>query len=319
MRTEHYIEELLYRHNCVIMPGFGAFLAQMESASIQEDTHTFYPPTKVISFNGQLSSNDGLLVSYMANVEKVSYDAMLVRVMATSKEWMSRLKAGSNLTFPNIGELSLNKEEKLQFQPADKVNYLTSSFGLSSFVSAPATREVLKEEVVELEEKIPFIITTEKRERKSFRPYFKYAAVALLAISLGFSGYRFYHENQNQQQLAQQDAQEVVTKNIQEATFFDAVPLELPQLTLNLDLLKKETISKGQHYVIAGAFRVLENAEKKVRALRKKGFDASYIGVNAYGLHQVAYDSFTNGNEAVNYLKEIKRTESVDAWLLSVK
>lgn len=319
MQTEHYIEELLYRHNCVIMPGFGAFLTQMKSAWIQEDTHTFYPPCKVVSFNGQLSSNDGVLVSYMANVEKVSYDAMLVQIMAISKKWMSLLKNGERLKFPNIGELWLNEADKIQFQPSEKINYLTTSFGLSSFVEAPAIREVLKEEVVELEEKIPFIITTEKRARKSFRPYFKYAAILLLAVSTGFTGYRFYNESKHQQQLVQQDAQEVVTKNIQEATFFDTAPLELPALTFTLNLFKKEKINKGSHYVIAGAFRVIENAEKRVLELRKKGFDASYIGVNKYGLHQIAYDSFENGQEAVAYLKEIKQTESKDAWLLSAK
>ena len=28
MNIEHYISQLLYRHQCVIMPGFGAFLTE---------------------------------------------------------------------------------------------------------------------------------------------------------------------------------------------------------------------------------------------------------------------------------------------------
>ena len=31
------------------------------------------------------------------------------------------------------------------------------------------------------------------------------------------------------------------------------------------------------------------NAEKKVRQLKAKGFDAFYLGENKFGLHQVAY------------------------------
>ncbi|NNG09397.1 MAG: SPOR domain-containing protein, partial [Arenibacter sp.] len=65
MGTEHYIAELLYRYNCVIVPEFGAFLTQMKSAVINDTTNSFYPPSKIVSFNEQLSSNDGLLVSYM--------------------------------------------------------------------------------------------------------------------------------------------------------------------------------------------------------------------------------------------------------------
>ena len=50
MTLEHYISELLYRYNCVVVPGFGAFLTQSHSAVIDENTHTLYPPTKTIGF-----------------------------------------------------------------------------------------------------------------------------------------------------------------------------------------------------------------------------------------------------------------------------
>ena len=32
MRVEHYIVELLYWHNCIVMPEFGAFLANPRPA-----------------------------------------------------------------------------------------------------------------------------------------------------------------------------------------------------------------------------------------------------------------------------------------------
>ncbi len=83
----------------------------------------------------------------------------------------------------------------------------------------PVTREVLKEEVVALEEKIPFIISPEKRETNSFRPYLKYAAILLLALSTGLAGYRVYNNGLVNEQLARQDAQKQVAKQIQEATF----------------------------------------------------------------------------------------------------
>ena len=39
MRIEDYIIELLYTHDCVIIPDFGAFLAKRESAVINTDKH----------------------------------------------------------------------------------------------------------------------------------------------------------------------------------------------------------------------------------------------------------------------------------------
>ncbi len=315
MSLEHYIAELLYRYNCIVVPNFGAFLTQQKSAVISEDTHAFYPPSKEISFNRQLVSNDGLLVSYMAEAQKSSYETVLAQLSEEIQKWENVLKKGGRLSLDNIGDLWQNTEGKILFEPQQQVNYLTTSYGLSSFVSTPITREVLKEEVTALEEQIPFIITPEQRQKGNFRPLLKYAAVALLALSLGFTGYSLYNTNKNNQLLAQEEAQELVSKNIQEATFFDTEPLELPAVFIEIN--KKPT--KRLHHVIAGAFREHRNAERKVKQLRRKGYDASIIGVNKFGLYQVAYDSFFYSKEALKAYNTIRRTESKDAWILSSK
>jgi hypothetical protein len=312
MEAEKYIQELLYRYNCVVVPEFGAFLAQIRSAVLHRNTRTFDPPAKVISFNGQLTSNDGLLVSYMADAENSTYEKMLMAVREMSSQWKKELRDGKRLELANIGELWLNSSGKIQFQPDQKINYLTSSFGFTPLVAPKVTRETLKQEVVELEEKIPFIITPEERRQWAIRPYLKYAAIFLLAVSTGLTGFRIYENSSQSLQLAREDAQQLVNKNIQEATFFNARPLELP--ALNLEVKKK---TKGVHHVIAGAFRFEENANKKVRELRAQGYPAEYLGKNSYGLHQVTYASFQKPEEALEYLHNIKRTVSADAWLLS--
>lgn len=323
MVLEHYISELLYRYNCVVVPGFGAFLTQRKSAGLHKSSNTFYPPSKILSFNNQLTTNDGLLVSYMANAEKMGYEKMLKKVTQTADEWKIKLEQGNRLKFENVGEIWLNNEQKMQFQPSDKINYLTTSFGLSSFVAAPVTREVLKEEVQELEEKVPFIITPERRETVSFRPYLKYAAIFLLALSVGFTGYRTYAELQNNQQLAQEEAQEQVSKRIQEATFFDTTPLELPVLELEAKPAKKPNFDPNSaektHHIIAGAFRFEKNANRKIRQLKRRGFNAAYLGTNDFGLHMVTYDSFKDPQEALTALQKIRRTHSQDAWLKSIR
>ena len=181
-------------------------------------------------------------------------------------------------------------------------------------VSQPVLREVLKEEVVELEEKIPFIITPEERKKGAYREYLKYAAVILLAVSVGLTGFSLYDNTVSTNQIVRQEAQEIVSKNIQEATFFNAKPFELP--VLSIDVSKKQS---GKHHIIAGAFRVKENADKKIRQLIDKGYQAEYLGLNQYDLHQVSFGSFDDPQEALAKLKEIRQTESADAWLLSRK
>lgn len=314
MRIETYIEKLLFDYNCVVVPGFGAFLAHGKSAELDSVTNTLIPPTKTVSFNAQLSKNDGLLVSHIAKEKHLGYEELLEEVENVAETWKKRLEQGETIELFGIGKLSLNRDHRIQFQPENKINFLTSSFGLSAFAATPIQREVLKEEVEELEEKVPFIITPEKREESSFRPWLKYAAVILLAISLGSTSYRAYDELQQKQVTVQQDAQQEVSRLIQQATFFESAPLELP--ALNIKITKKKL---GKHHVIAGAFRIEQNAEKKVAQLKKKGFGAFYLGTNKFGLHQVAYDSFENPKEALKFLRKVKRTESSDAWLLSEK
>lgn len=319
MQATNYIEELLYRYNCVIMPGFGAFLTNHKSATLHQETNTFEPPTKEISFNQQLVHNDGLLVSYIAHAEGREYDQVLQELERQGTTWKQDLQDNKYLSFGNIGEIQLNNAGKMIFKPANSVNFLTASFGLSSVVAPKVTREVLKEEVAQIEEKIPFIITPERRKTQHFRPYMKYAAVILLAFATGVSGYRLFREQQGQQLQARQEAQQLVQQNIQSATFFDTSPLELPVIKLEIDKVA-ETAPEKNHHVIAGAFRFRENADKKVRQLKRKGFtDARYLGQNNFGLYQVTYGSFSDPKEALEFLREVKTNVSRDAWLLSKK
>lgn len=319
MVVERYIGELLYRYNCVVVPNFGAFLANKIPARANTSTHTFAPPTKSISFNEQLTSNDGLLVTHIAQAEKIAYDAALQHLQNEIGDWKIQLNKGEKLLLPKIGDLWTNGQGKIQFQPTQHTNYLASSFGLSNFTAVPITREILREEVAVLEENIPFVISPEHKETRGLRPYYKYAAILLLAFATGLTGFRLYQQNLTKQQAARQDAHEMVTKQIQEATFFDSAPIELPTVTINAMPSFSETAETKKHHIIAGAFRVKANAERKIAQLKEKGYHATYYGTNAYGLHMVSYESYNDPQEALNALHTIKRTESQDAWMLSEK
>lgn len=315
MGITQYIESLLYRYQCVVVPSFGAFLTQNKPAYLQKESNSFFPPSRELSFNAQLQTNDGLLVAHIAQSEKKSYEEVLKEVEELAKSWLLKLRHDGKLDLSPLGEFRLNPEGNIRFKPADRNNYLTSSFGLNSVLATPITREVLKQDVEALEERIPFSITPEHRTQGGIRPYFKYAAVILLALATGLSGYTWYRQQTEAEGLVRAEAQKQVSRHIQEATIFGAQPLELPSITLEIGLTAKK--NDGIHHIIAGAFRIRENADKKIRQLRQQGFDAHYVGQNPFGLHQVAYASFTDPREALDSLHAIKRTVSADAWLLS--
>jgi nucleoid DNA-binding protein len=308
MQLETYIRDLLYRYDCVTVPGFGAFLTNRVSAKMHETTHTFYPPKKVLSFNEQLQNNDGLLAHYIAETEKLPYTDAVEKISKQIKAIKAYLVEGETIQFENIGELKLNANGKMVFSPSNHINYLTDSFGLSHFSVSDITREVYKETVEAIEETAPIAFTPEKRRNTN---WLKYAATAVILLGLGgFSGAFIYNNSiENHNQLAQEEANNQLDAKVQEATFVISNPL--PAATLSLE--KKTT---GNYHIVAGAFRVEANSDTKVEQLRAQGFEARKIGTNRYGLHEVVYSSFATREEAQSELNTIRREHNSDAWLL---
>jgi len=326
MRVEQYLQELLYRYECVVMPGFGAFLAQRKSAEIHETTHAFYPPKKVISFNKQLSQNDGVLTNYIAKAEGISYSEASEKVVLFVQELLTTLHTYHEIVLKEIGTFTL-EEEKVLFQPFYHNNYLADSFGLSTFTSSTIEREeeVTQEEIPTILSKVEdesieeesntstiseeiSAVEEEKEQKKT--PIWRYAAVGVIALGIaGLLGSNYYVNTIEEHNIAeQQKAEQEIESQIQEATFMISNPL--PEVTF------KVARENGNYHIVAGAFREKENATKKVEQLIQKGFNAREIGTNKYGLHQVIYSSHEDRLEALKTLKTIKSTENQEAWLL---
>lgn len=307
MQLETYISDLLYRYDCVTVPDFGAFLSQRVSATVHNTTNAFYPPKKMLSFNEQIQTNDGLLARYIADAENIAFEEAMALIAKEVHALKSRLTQGETVSFKHIGDLEFNSEAKIQFSPSYHLNYLTDAFGLSHFVSHNVTRETYKKEAEAVEKVIPIAVTPEKRQSKS---YLKYAAVAVLALTLAGFGVAKYNLNtiNAHNEIAQEEAHQQLDHKIQEANFVINNPL--PAVTLKVN---KEA---GNFHIVAGAFRIEENGDKKVEELKNEGFNARKIGVNKYGLHQVIYSSYTERRDAINALNAIKRSNNPNAWLL---
>jgi CCDC81-like prokaryotic HU domain 2/CCDC81-like prokaryotic HU domain 1 len=144
MNLDLYIAELLYRHQCVIVPNFGAFLTEINTAFLDDATHSFYPPRKVVSFNPNLKNNDGLVANHIALTEKSSYENTVIAIEKVVENWKISLDNNSKIVLKNIGEVLLNSDKNLVFIPIETTNYLTTSFGLNSYVSPAVKREVIQ-------------------------------------------------------------------------------------------------------------------------------------------------------------------------------
>ena len=316
MKIEKYISGLLYRYQCVSIPGFGAFLSEWQSAQIAEGHNTFVPPRKVISFNSNIKTNDGLLANHIALQEKISYETALAKIQTQVVFWLEKLQNKEVLTLENIGEVFSNSENNLVFKPNTSVNYLMDSFGLSGFNSPEIIRENQTQNGTETisisqpiaENETPVIPLVQTKPNTN---WLKYAAAIAVFSTVGTYGYKMYYDYTIDQKtiLVEKSVQEKINQKLQEATFVLPNPMAAVDLTL-------EEKPNAKYHVVAGAYRSEQNANKAMKQLVSQGFDAHLLTKNKYGLIPVAFGSYSNLKEAQNLKLQIKAKDSIDAWLL---
>lgn len=298
MRLADYINDLLYRYDCVIVPNFGGFVTNKIGARVNTTSHTFYPPKKQLTFNAYLQHNDGLLANYIASSKNISFEEAVTFIAEEVAQWNEKLETTS-VTVASVGSLSLNEAKQVVFEPNPSSNFLAESFGLAE-VSTPSVERVKEVTIKSLP------TTTTEENKRTIPLYVRRAAAAAVFVGIAYVG---WNGVQNQQQEVLTNQEESVEKKIQSATFV----IENPLPTINLNVSKEAR----NFHIIAGAFQEEHNAENKLAELQDKGYDASIVGKNGLGLTQVAFASYATKVEARKALEIIKESVSEDAWLLA--
>src|SRR5690554_2780424 len=123
---------LLLRNNCVIIPSFGGFVANNVSAKVDVKNGLITPPTKALSFNKNLSNNDGLIVHHLAHQQKISFDEAQNIITLEVQQIKASLNQEKRVHFHNVGFLYINSAGKIAFEQDRFFNLLLSSYGLGT-------------------------------------------------------------------------------------------------------------------------------------------------------------------------------------------
>ena len=294
MQLSIYISDLLFEHDCVTIPGFGSFLGNYKPAQYNLIEEKFTPPSKQLSFNSQIRENDGLLAKYISKKLNITYDDAVKKIHQKVISWSIQIKS-ETIVLKNLGEIFLSNEEKIVFSPDNSVNHLKDSFGLSPIFA----RQIKDERVLKI---------STLNSSSPLPTFYKKAAIwALLIIALGSAIYTNQKNIFIDKQIAfEEEFRKKTVEKAQKAVFNLG---KLPTLTINVKMKQK------QYFIIAGAFRISQNAENLTAILKRKGYDASILGLNDKGLNPVSFSSFNNRKEAVTQLRIIQRKENKDAWI----
>lgn len=169
--VEQLIGDLLLRHNCVIVPTFGGFVANQTSAVIDYTNGVMSPPKKSLMFNRQLVNNDGLLVAEFAASNNLSYDDSKTTIDQLVQSWNELLKKGERVTLDRVGHLYFDQERNICFEQDRFFNLLLESYGLGKvhFITEEDVRIVahLSSDKVQTEEALIKVIDFEHIEHQT--------------------------------------------------------------------------------------------------------------------------------------------------------
>ncbi|MCU0440932.1 MAG: SPOR domain-containing protein [Bacteroidia bacterium] len=186
----NHIRDLLMKHDCVIVPGFGGFVCNREPSKIDQVSHVITPPSRKVVFNQNLKTNDGLLIGYIAVKEQLQYSEALIKLNTIVQSFMAQLAEKKQLTIDFFGTFRLNAEANFVFIPDKRNNYLDASFGLMQIQATPAAQRLTRSPRTRI-----FKDRKETKAAKRNRNVWPGVLVGVLVMLLSINGYIFLKEH----------------------------------------------------------------------------------------------------------------------------
>lgn len=201
---DKHISALLFHHDIVVVPDFGAFITRHYPAEINTATHMLRPPSKRVAFNGRIKDNDGVLARYISQVEGMEYSKAMESIAISVRSWQRILRSGKKVNLEGVGKLFLDDSSNVQFNPGLDVNYNVHSYGLSIFRSQAVKRDIevnqnIKKAIEKQQrggESSKQSIKKEKPRRRS--SWSNWAAVIGPVAALALAGYLFFDNIESQ-------------------------------------------------------------------------------------------------------------------------
>ena len=308
---EHYISQLLYTNDCVILIGFGGFVCSNTTSKLNRQTGLLTPPNRSILFNNQLIDNDGLLINQIAKTEEISQERAKDLVLKFVEKNTTNLKKYRSLRFNKIGLFTLKNENTIVFTQDLANNYNLDSFGMQSAVFTSVKRD--NSEIIEGQLKI-----IKQKNNFSSKRLLKVAAILIPLIGISLVSLT-QQKNINSIYTQMADLNPFNTE-VEENTSIAIAEINkkvnTPILNIEIDNTDmKPVLVEQKYYIIAGAFSVEKNATKMMNKLNRWNYNSTII--NNKSIMRVSYDSFTTKNQAINALVSIRK-ENPDAWILSI-
>ncbi len=302
--VEHHISNLLYTHECVIIPEFGAFVASSVSAQIDKDKNILSPPSKEIGFNRSLSHNDGLLVSTYAKEVSISYEEGKKEIERFRNQLIEDIENGKEFEIEKVGSLKLDSIGNVQFTPLKSENYMADSFGLSSFHFTPDVQVRPVKESVQV--------------RRLLRPLSQKHIAATVALMVGlFAISPVVNDESTNEKFTASTFDFVKVEQKTESKDYvvnvNEIASDAIEIVAEEDLAEEE----NHFFLIAGSFKKEAQAKSFLKQIHALGEEQAFLLESENKRYRIALDAFTNKPEAVNSLNTYRKLKDFKTvWVL---
>ncbi len=154
------VKELILDSDCVALPGFGVFVAEIVPASFSDKGYTLNPPYRRLHFRARDVQDDSLAALY-ASSNNLEMGVARTIVRDFTVELKKVLQKNKVVIFPGLGRLRATKENNFFFVPDENLDIYPEGFGLEPIslkthqetgeelaAAVEGLAEILKEEVV---------------------------------------------------------------------------------------------------------------------------------------------------------------------------
>lgn len=173
-RIISHIEYLLDHHECIVIPGLGAFIKCYEPARIDVARGIITAPRSSITFNCEIRHDDGLLASSYARSMSVPYTTAAATLSEDVMILKSLLNNNGTARVGDIGTLNTDSEGLLVFEPTD------STYTNSGLRDIKAKTETEADNVVNTT-----VLESPERYDNTFRRVMRYAAMLVILLGVG--------------------------------------------------------------------------------------------------------------------------------------
>lgn len=304
-KIAQHIETLLRRHDYVIVPDFGGFVTQQQSAKIGYEQIS--APLAVVGFNPLMNVSDGLLAIEISRAENKSFREAMQLIESETILFKQLLKNRNYVSCGNLGALSTNSDNKITFIPSENSKFLPANYGLNTLYYSKIATQIANNE------KKTVTISIPSRSKVA-----RYAAVAIIAGGLMFSAPKLNDARNTTAGLNPISFMNTSDKAIESNNTTNTATFTNAEKATTVNSNTASQIEVKKFYIIVGCLATQKVADELCNNLKKNNYPNAMV-LPPIKTYRVAITSFTTQKEAVSYMENLRKTNPSfpDAWVLN--